>query len=394
MVTLYQLLQMEGIRMKNSNYGEISLQCPICGKNKELGTSCSLNLKKGVFHCFHCDKGGGAALVYSELHGVSMEEARRKLRTMEYDSSTGIVTTVNTEMPELEEQDTKLADIEVRDHTYSELLSFLKMDQKHQGDMVRRGFDVNDLPQYATINAVAYDERRRIANVLVNKGCTLRGVPGFYMDRDKNWVISKVKRGILVPYRDSNGRIQGLQIRKDNESLKVFKDGSKENKYTWLSSRRVPKGCSDGTGAKTFLHYAVRFQQDANGDKIPFFPADFIILTEGGMKADVFSRLSGKPALAVPGVNAGQALRRELRVLKLYHIRTIYLEFDMDYEQNESVAKAMAKTRRLIENEGFTCKHISWDTKGGKLKGIDDYYAWVKKGIMPGEQRLQKEGAS
>lgn len=385
-VTLYQLLQMEGIRMKNVNYGEASLQCPVCGKNKMLGTSCSLNLKKDVFHCFHCNTGGGAAFVYSQIHGVPMADAKKALKAMDFDPSSGQVVISNEpDEPVFEEQDTELASIEVRNDTYSKLLTILKLDQKHQKDLVARGLDSNDLPLYATINMVDYSERRRIASVLIKQGAVLKGVPGFFKDREGYWVIMKVKRGILVPYRDEHGLIQGLQIRKDKESMPKAKDGSViGSKYTWLSSKRVPKGCSAGTGAKTFLHYAVTFSQDDNGVNEPFFPYDYIILTEGGMKADIFNRLSGKPALAVPGVNAGRALRKELRYLKSKQIRTVYLEFDMDYEQNESVASAMEKVKHIIESEGLICKRLDWDTKGGKLKGIDDFYAYIKKGIIPG----------
>lgn len=387
MVTLYQLLQAEGIRMKNTGHGEVAIQCPLCGKNKSLGSSCSLNLKKDVFHCFHCDRGGGAALVYSELHGVSMQEAAMAVRRMEFQG--GTVSVQDSVPDDYEEQNEDLADILVRNDTYTRLLTMLRLDSKHREDLKKRGLDENDLPLYATINAVDYDERKRIASVLIKDGAVLKGVPGFFKDRDGNWVISKVKKGILVPYRDRNGMIQGLQIRKDRESITKYKDGSTGSKYTWLSSKRVPKGCSSGTGAKTFLHYATTFIQEGE-QKEPFFPSDYIILTEGGMKADIFYRLSGKPALAVPGVNAGKALRKELVFLKSKKVRTIYLEFDMDYEKNESVAKAMAKTRRIIESEGLQCRHLTWDTKDGRLKGIDDYYAYVKKGILP-EPKGKKE---
>lgn len=389
MVTLYQLLQIEGIRMKNTGHGEIAIQCPLCGKNKDLGSSCSLNLRKDVFHCFHCDRGGGAALVYSELHGVSMQDAASAVRHMEFHG--GIVTMQESSEDEYEEQSEELADISIRHDTYTKLLTLLRLDDKHKEDLKNRGLDMNDLPFYATINTVNYDERRRIASVLIKDGAVLKGVPGFYKDKEGFWVIAKVKRGILVPYRDHNGMIQGLQIRKDKESIVHYKDGSKGSKYTWLSSKRVPKGCSGGTGAKTFLHYATTFLQEENGPREPFFPGDYIILTEGGMKADIFNRLSGKPALAVPGVNAGKALRKELRFLKFKKVRTIYLEFDMDYEQNESVAKAMEKTKRIIESEGFQCRHLTWDTKGGRLKGIDDYYAYLRKGILPEKKKEEKE---
>lgn len=372
--------------MRDTGHGEIAIRCPLCGKNKSLGSSCSLNVKKDVFHCFHCDKGGGAALVYSELHGVSMQEAANAVRRMEFHGGS-VTTTDDTDT--YEEQCTELADIEIRHDTYTKLLSLLRLDEKHREDLIRRGLDENDLPFYATIDTARFDEQRRIASVLLKSGAVLKGVPGFYKDREGYWVIARAKRGILVPYRDHRGMIQGLQIRKDEESIVHYKDGSHGSKYTWLSSKRVPKGCGSGTGAKTFLHYATTFFQEEDGRIVPFFPGDYIILTEGGMKADIFHRLSGKPALAIPGVNAGKALRKELRFLKSKNIRTIYLEFDMDYEENESVAKAMEKTRRMIKSEGLWCRHLPWDTKGGRLKGIDDYYAYIRRGILPGEKKKE-----
>ena len=65
-----------------------------------------------------------------------------------------------------------------------------------------------------------------IARQLQSSGYYLSGVPGFYR-KDGNWSFACESRGILIPVRDSKGRIQGMQIRRDNATRRKFR---------WVSS--------------------------------------------------------------------------------------------------------------------------------------------------------------
>ena len=61
-------------------------------------------------------------------------------------------------------------------------------------------------------------------------GCVLEGVPGFYEEESGEWSIHFTAKssGFLVPVRNIEGFIVGMQIRLDHPY-----DG---RKYMWLSS--------------------------------------------------------------------------------------------------------------------------------------------------------------
>ena len=61
---------------------------------------------------------------------------------------------------------------------------------------------------------------------LREKGLYLAGVPGFYKSQGQ-WTLKIPGRGILIPVRDVQGQIQGLQVRLDNVE---------KRKFRWLSS--------------------------------------------------------------------------------------------------------------------------------------------------------------
>lgn len=52
----------------------------------------------------------------------------------------------------------------------------------------------------------------------------LNGIPGFYF-RDGSWRLCAYS-GLLIPVRDADGRMQGIQIRRDSAD---------RMKYVWLS---------------------------------------------------------------------------------------------------------------------------------------------------------------
>ena len=168
-------------------------------------------------------------------------------------------------------------------------------------------------------------------------------------------------------------------------------DGKKENKYTWLSSNLIPEDAKpgSGTGAKTFVHYACDFEKSFDGSYRPVFLNHTAFLTEGAMKADLAHMFTGQGYVAVPGVNALLQLEEEFKKLRKLGVSRIINAYDMDYLTNPHVFKAVKKTEEMIHEMGFFFFFLMWDTKekelGKALKGIDDYYAYCYKGIVPGK---------
>ena len=56
------------------------------------------------------------------------------------------------------------------------------------------------------------------------RAMTCNGMPGFYRT-DGIWHIAAFKSGILIPIRDKQNLIQGLQIRFDNPPVKRYYAG-------------------------------------------------------------------------------------------------------------------------------------------------------------------------
>ena len=116
-----------------------------------------------------------------------------------------------------------------------------------------------------------------------------------------------------------------------------------------------------------------------------------VCLTEGPLKADVASELSGKCFIAIPGVNACGHLKEELEFLKEQGCEKIELYFDMDYLTNEYVDKAIKRIGKMILNAGFKAEQKIWDPA---FKGIDDWYlSRVKKQETASQNSERKEDA-
>ena len=182
-----------------------------------------------------------------------------------------------------------LADVETRHLAYQALLSKLSLAADHRENLLSRGLAELDIErlEYRTTPVVGM---AAIAKKLCLDGLHLGGGPGFYKDDSGAWTFVHEERGILIPERDRIGRIQRLQIRRDNVA---------KRKFRWVSSSGRKEGCK----AEGWTHLAG-----------PAGPT--AILTEGPMKADVIHSLTGMTVLAVPGVNALTQLELTLADLR------------------------------------------------------------------------------
>ena len=149
--------------------------------------------------------------------------------------------------------------------------------------------------------------------------------------------------GLLVPVRAADGRIQGVQIRRDNAD---------RMKYAWMSSAGKPYG----TGARSWIHVA----GDRNKKQA--------VITEGAIKGDVSSILTERSLfICLPGVNAVSFLNDTLRELR---VTEVWEAFDMDKRCNPQVQAAVIRLRQEMKKAGIPCRMMAWDPA---YKGIDDF---------------------
>ena len=316
------------------------IPCPCCD-SKPGSKHLNINLRKEVFRCPKCGVSGGIFDLYALYTGIPRDDVREAmterlgLSDHSYRPQRRVVVKEVKELP--------VADIETRHKTYTALLEKLSLASDHIDNLRGRGLKEDEIKQlgYKTTPVVGME---KIAKELVQEGCELSGVPGFYQTESGTWKFTINQRGILIPVRDDKGRIQGMQIRRDDV---------KKRKFRWVSSTELKNGCK----AEGWTHLAG-------------LPAETILLTEGPMKADVIHALTGLTVLAVPGVNALTQLEIMLKQLREQGLQKIMTAFDMDMATNPHVQKGYRQLLLLLDHMGFQFGTYLWD---GSFKGLDDY---------------------
>jgi len=328
--------------------------CPKCDRGKQKkDRHLNISLAKDVFRCARCGWNGGIFDFYAYYTSTPrsgvLSELKRRL---------GSDGSANGDKPPYEKQGgtpaltapgnvtLPVADIDARHAAYSALLSLLSLAPDHQKNLLDRG-----LPQ----KAVSENEYRTtpvigvkvLAKALLDMGCNLAGVPGFYLDSGGQWTFISMRRGILIPVRDAQGRIQGLQVRRDDQA---------KRKYRWVSSADI-EGGANGCGAEGWIHMAGLVRER-------------IILIEGPLKADVVYQLTGQTAIAVPGVNSLKRLEATLAELQSLGMKRIMTAFDMDFLKNPHVRNGYGELTNLLRHMGIHFGTYLWDPN---YNGLDDY---------------------
>lgn len=371
-----------------------NVRCPFCGDAKY---KMNINAAKNVYHCFRCSSDGANTGVLDLYGRVRLgerfvpgpsgngKELSRKLRD-EMGAGTGRVSrpVFGGGVKEIAP-----APDEVLDRVYAALLSlpYLKLSDEHRTNLRSRGLtdEVIDRNGYATMPRSAqwaethpkyaaakriYEEKELekeknacpkllktgresviagilIANDVRTGGAEPDGVPGFF--RLKGTWVFLAEPGILIPTRNLDGEIVGLQVRRDN----VPEGGVR---YLTVSS----KGLKCGTNTRiSRTHFPLcNARLDPEGRNNPK-----VILTEGPLKADVAASLYEPPAffMAVQGVNNIREMPGIAAYLGLFGVKSVYNAFDMDKICNPHVARAGRNIRKIFERESIRTLPMVWD---------------------------------
>ena len=221
------IIPLIGIPEPPPGRSDYNIPCPCCDykpRKKHL----NINLKKDVFRCPRCGFNGGVFDLYAYYTGIPRESVREALIAR---------LDVRGEMPRPKKKteppatpECPLTDIDARHATYEALLGQLSLASDHQENLLQenllsRGLSLEMIQElgYKTTPVMGMTA---IAKHLQEAGYYLSGVPGFYR-KDGKWSFVSEGRGILIPVRDMKGRIQGLQIRRDNVTRRKFR---------WVSS--------------------------------------------------------------------------------------------------------------------------------------------------------------
>lgn len=370
-------------RLSTSMY----VDCPFChnGKKGKL----NINFAKNTFRCnYNEEHAGGMLELYARYRNISRSDAYREICDALRTDDPGKAE-CRARRSELPPPDTvEIAGLETRHQTYSMLLSGLILTETHKRKLLERGLTEEQIQKqgYKSTPAFGYTQ---IAERLLGQGCTLLGIPGFYVDDNGEWTVSFNPRcsGILIPVMSIDGRIQGAQIRLDHPIG--------DTKYFWLSCPDKKMGCGSGS--------PVHFVGDPQ--------CETVFVTEGGLKGNVASSLSGRTFLCNAGVNQIQELKQVLTVLKRLGLKRVYEANDMDKDldivchcdykdkceacefretfrdkevcprkqvKRDNIRRGCVNLLALCVELGLDAQRLTWDKRpdglwAGHQKGIDDF---------------------
>lgn len=353
--TIADVIDLTGIHVVRNTGTQLHCRCPFCNDSK---AHLNVRLDKNVFRCNRCGRGGGVLQLYSAFYDVSLNSAYDELSKLFCSDLSVAQKRCGIQQRELiSKAEMPIAMSSVRDNTYRNLLSLLSLGANHREALLKRGLSGEDVVKlgYRTTPAV---RAAKIVTELVERGCLLEGVPGFYRDEETGcWKLDVRGSGIMIPDRNINGEIEAIQIRLDVV---------RRSKFLTLSS--VDKYC--GTSASCCPHFVGLTDT-----------TEMVYVTEGVMKSDIAYCLSkeiGKPAafVGLTGVSNFNQFQRALEELKMRGIMRISLAFDMDDLTNENVRAAKERVMTMGVNEGFEMIPIRWNSN---YKGIDDFYAAYKR---------------
>lgn len=333
-----------------------NISCPCCDDNPRK-KHLNINLNKDVFCCPRCHFSGGVFDLYSHYSGVDRKHAREVLMEKlglkdsgpSYEGSNQKQERRTITRPILQEIELPLTDIDARHETYAALLGKLSLASDHRENLLSRGLTDEQIRTfgYKTMPVVGFSA---LAKQLQSEGYYLGGVPGFYHTKDGAWTFVQERRGILIPARDQDGKIQGLQIRLDK---------IKKGKFRWISSI----GKQDGCKAEGWTHMIGN-------------PKPTVLLTEGPLKADVIHYITGQTVIAVPGVNSLKHLKETLEYLQSQGTTKVMTCFDMDYLKNPHVRDGYYNLANILAEVGIEYGTYLWDPQ---FKGLDDYVWHCRK---------------
>ena len=358
------------LRIRRPSPTGVYVDCPIC--NDKRGKM-HINRQNDTWRCNYCDESGGMLSLYARLHNMSTSEAYREIRdAMLNGVGLSDYAVKYPDKPKVETiEDTPIADITVRHKTYTALLSMLTLSKEHREHLQTvRGLPDEQIEKLGYKSTPPFYMCRSLANRLLQNGCQLEGVPGFYQ-KDGQWTIasSTYTAGILIPARTRLGYISGFQIRLDvplkNEDDPPEKAGAK---YIWFSSAGKPKGTSSGSPA----HFV--------GDP----DAGVVYVTEGFLKSDISHYLMNRTFAATAGVNNMAQLELLLKELAENGTHTIIETEDMDKYRNEAAAKGALKLYDLARKYGMKCRGLNWNPN---YKGIDDWQLALRRSASIKEDR-------
>lgn len=416
---IMDVAQLLHLKMRRRQADSAYVDCPFCGDRRG---KMNISFTKNVWRCNYCGESGGMLALYARANNITNSDAYREVcdallagdtdwghgATGRADAALGkpvagpipvsgrgeVGATAGNSMagafPDVGDTasdcggtdfwkggipQAERASAQEIHQTYSLLLSMLSLSPAHRTHLrsEKRGLTDSQIDSFGFKSTPPYFLCRSLAERLLKQGCTVEGVPGFYLHEKGYWTVSFSSRasGILIPAIGVDGLVKGMQILLD----KPFKDRDDPpekpgTKYIWLSSASKNRGVTSGSP----VHFV--------GD--PFAKA--IYVTEGLLKADIAHCLTERSFLAVAGANNVQQLDPLFALIAQNGTEMVIEAHDMDKYSNEMIANGSSKICQIAMQHGMECRRLTWNPN---YKGIDDWQLALRK---EKEEKAQEGG--
>lgn len=392
--TIADVADLFGIRRLENRRDEFRVVCPFCGdtRGKCSFCVCKDGEVKNVYHCFHCGASGNMLTLYAELKGLyGIDQYKEAYRQIRSELKKGVSSIRQREYRKEKKALDPPQDLYYLDKVYRRMLTMLDLKEKHRADLLRRGLSESAVEQMkqAGYRSTQSSDSERIARKLLLEGYHLKGVPGFYVNRNGDWETAfyPANSGYLCPVYSAEGMLCGFQIRLDHPKDK--------RKYVWFTS----SGLKGGTSSKSPASLSGTFSGST------------IRVTEGILKAEIAYQMTGQAYIGVPGVSNYKGLQGILEMLKKKGLRTVLECYDMDKmlsltcrqdynetcrscekregfvygmecpkkrQKRDMIRGGCLKLYEICEELGLQYRRITWDTDQNGIwrenyKGIDDW---------------------
>lgn len=371
---IMDVVELLHLKIRRRQANSVYVDCPFCGDRRG---KMNVNFVKNVWRCNYCDEHGGMLMLYAKLNHTTNSDAFREicdaLQTGDAswvyaaseqqrsgsgkDSFSGTGTSGNGGMEEVPQS--PRASIQEIHQTLSLLFGMLSLTPSHRAHLrsAKRGLTDEQIKKLGFKSTPPPFMCRSITERLLKQGCTVQGVPGFYLDDNGRWTVKFYSRlsGIIIPAVGIDGLIHGAQILLDTPIKDKDDPPDKAGtKYVWFSSSNRKMGVTSGSP----VHFVGN----------PF--ARTIYVTEGLLKADIASSLMNRSFAATAGAGNVAQLDPLFALLAANGTELIIEADDIDKYSNKMTSNGASKIYLMAKKYGMDCRRLTWNPN---YKGVDDW---------------------
>lgn len=374
------------LKRRRPGPNSIYVDCPFCGDHRG---KMNVNYVKNVWRCNYCGESGGMLNLYARCNNTTSSDAYREIcdalqvgdwsgntASPKHKTYTGDSNLESPAMASLVKVNTvsgfpdeipqsPLASIQEIHQTLSLLFGMLTLSQAHRSHLrsPKRGLTDEQIDSLGFKSTPPPFLCRSLTEQLMKRGCTVQGVPGFYLDDSGRWTVKFYKKtsGIIIPAVGIDGLVHGAQILLD-VPIKDKNDPPDKagTKYIWLSSSSKNMGVTSGSP----VHFIGN----------PF--ARTIYITEGLLKADIAYSLMNRSFVAIAGANNVGQLDSLFALLAQNGTELIVEATDMDKYNNSMTNKGASKIYLIARQHGIDCRTLTWNPN---YKGVDDWQLALRR---------------